>query len=273
MANGTNSIAIGNGGTEATANTSIAIGQAATVASNRPDSIAIGNGATVGSDANGGEGVAIGAFAQSQFWRAMAVGYKAIAGAVSSTALGRGAQAMFSHTVAIGRGAFTSAASQFVLGFQGGNAASHFYLDNGHTATYTEPTDGGTITRIPASCPATIHGMSAKDTSASPVGDIAGGDLVLSGGQGTGTGAGGKVKLRVAPAGSTGTTENTLVDGLIVYSDKSVEIPGDRIRILTNFTPASAAAAGTKGDIAIDGSFIYICTATNTWKRSAIATW
>lgn len=38
-------------------------------------------------------------------------------------------------------------------------------------------------------------------------------------------------------------------------------------------TPASAAAAGTTGQIAWDSSFIYICTATNTWKRVAIATW
>lgn len=38
-------------------------------------------------------------------------------------------------------------------------------------------------------------------------------------------------------------------------------------------TPASAAAAGTTGQVAIDTGFIYVCTATNTWKRVAIATW
>ena len=38
-------------------------------------------------------------------------------------------------------------------------------------------------------------------------------------------------------------------------------------------TPASAAAAGTLGDIAWDTGFIYVCTATDTWKRVAIATW
>lgn len=38
-------------------------------------------------------------------------------------------------------------------------------------------------------------------------------------------------------------------------------------------TPASASAAGTAGDIAWDASYIYVCTATNTWKRVAIATW
>lgn len=42
----------------------------------------------------------------------------------------------------------------------------------------------------------------------------------------------------------------------------------------TNFVPApaSAAAAGTAGQVAIDSGFIYICIATNTWKRVAIST-
>lgn len=38
-------------------------------------------------------------------------------------------------------------------------------------------------------------------------------------------------------------------------------------------TPASASAAGEAGTIVWDSSFIYICTATNTWKRCAISTW
>lgn len=38
-------------------------------------------------------------------------------------------------------------------------------------------------------------------------------------------------------------------------------------------TPASAGAAGVAGTIAADDSYIYVCTATNTWKRVAIATW
>tara|TARA_R110000803_G_scaffold79565_3_gene145243 strand:- start:1424 stop:1780 length:357 start_codon:yes stop_codon:yes gene_type:complete len=38
-------------------------------------------------------------------------------------------------------------------------------------------------------------------------------------------------------------------------------------------TPASASATGTTGTIAWDTSYIYVCTATDTWKRVAIATW
>jgi hypothetical protein len=38
-------------------------------------------------------------------------------------------------------------------------------------------------------------------------------------------------------------------------------------------TPASASATGVVGEIAWDADYIYICTATNTWKRVGIATW
>jgi hypothetical protein len=37
--------------------------------------------------------------------------------------------------------------------------------------------------------------------------------------------------------------------------------------------PASASATGTTGSIVADADYIYVCTATNTWKRVAIATW
>ena len=51
----------------------------------------------------------------------------------------------------------------------------------------------------------------------------------------------------------------------------SVRIYGDLQ--LTTKTPASAAATGTTGTIAWDADYIYICTATDTWKRVAISTW
>jgi hypothetical protein len=40
-----------------------------------------------------------------------------------------------------------------------------------------------------------------------------------------------------------------------------------------NTAPANASDTGTAGEIRIDANHIYICTATNTWKRVAIATW
>ena len=37
--------------------------------------------------------------------------------------------------------------------------------------------------------------------------------------------------------------------------------------------PASATAQGEVGDLAVDGSYLYVCSAQNTWLRVAIATW
>ncbi len=39
------------------------------------------------------------------------------------------------------------------------------------------------------------------------------------------------------------------------------------------YTPASSSDTCTTGQLAWDSSFIYTCVATNTWKRSATATW
>lgn len=37
--------------------------------------------------------------------------------------------------------------------------------------------------------------------------------------------------------------------------------------------PASAAAAGTAGQIAYASGFLYVCVAANTWQRTALSTW
>jgi hypothetical protein len=40
-----------------------------------------------------------------------------------------------------------------------------------------------------------------------------------------------------------------------------------------NTAPSSASDTGTLGEVRIDASYIYVCTASNTWKRAQIATW
>ena len=42
---------------------------------------------------------------------------------------------------------------------------------------------------------------------------------------------------------------------------------------LSSDAPATASSAGVVGDIRYDSSYVYICIATDTWKRAAIATW
>ena len=68
-----------------------------------------------------------------------------------------------------------------------------------------------------------------------------------------------------APTGNVGigtTTPSALLD-----------VNSDTVRVRTARTPASATAAGNAGDICWDANYIYVCTATNTWKRTAISTW
>lgn len=52
-----------------------------------------------------------------------------------------------------------------------------------------------------------------------------------------------------------------------------LRMTGDTIGVATEKTPASASATGTKGDICWDANFVYVCTASNTWKRAALSTW
>ena len=40
-----------------------------------------------------------------------------------------------------------------------------------------------------------------------------------------------------------------------------------------NTAPASSGATGTIGEIRYDANFMYVCTATNTWKRSPLSSW
>lgn len=66
-------------------------------------------------------------------------------------------------------------------------------------------------------------------------------------------------------------------DGLIGIGTAAptvrLDIASNAMRLRTAKTPASATAAGDVGTICWDSGFIYVCVATNTWKRVAIATW
>ena len=53
----------------------------------------------------------------------------------------------------------------------------------------------------------------------------------------------------------------------------ALDVNGNTFRLRTNRTPATSSASGNAGDICWDASYLYICTATNTWRRIAHATW
>ena len=52
-----------------------------------------------------------------------------------------------------------------------------------------------------------------------------------------------------------------------------LDVNADTVRVRTARTPASATATGATGEICWDANYIYVCTATNTWRRTAISSW
>jgi hypothetical protein len=109
--------------------------------------------------------------------------------------------------------------------------------------------------------------------------DVSGDARILT----TGPSGGGYNPLAFVQVNSSGGgyTERARIDSsgrlLVGTSSDSggalLQVNGDRVRIATAKTPASASDTGTTGEICWDANYIYVCTATNTWKRSAISTW
>jgi hypothetical protein len=60
---------------------------------------------------------------------------------------------------------------------------------------------------------------------------------------------------------------------LSITSAGYVTFSGDRINVASTHTPANAGDTGVAGDVCWDSGYVYVCTASNTWKRAGIATW
>ena len=58
-----------------------------------------------------------------------------------------------------------------------------------------------------------------------------------------------------------------------VYADPEGALTVETLKIASPNPPASASASGEAGQIEWDGSYIYVCTATDTWVRAALSTW
>lgn len=96
----------------------------------------------------------------------------------------------------------------------------------------------------------------------------------------TATAQGTDVRFFTTPNGSTTPVERVRISqagrvgiGLSAEPTALLDVNSDCIRVRTAKTPATASSAGNAGDICWDASYLYICTATNTWRRIAHSTW
>lgn len=96
----------------------------------------------------------------------------------------------------------------------------------------------------------------------------------------TTTGCGGYFNFYTTPVGSTteamrawiGAAGNFGIGVFAAEPSTLLTINGDMFRLMTAKTPATSGATGNAGEFCWDTTYLYCCTATNTWKRVAWST-
>lgn len=98
----------------------------------------------------------------------------------------------------------------------------------------------------------------------------------------------GKVRIggSTAPTNELSVTGSADISGSLSVADESyggswdgsLQVPTknaiyDKIQSMIVAAPASASSTGVAGQLAYDSDYFYVCVATDTWKRVAIATW
>lgn len=156
--------------------------------------------------------------------------------------------------------------NQVGLGFDGtgprGDEA-YFGMYDETAGAYIEPINFKTANRVMTiSAPAATGATTAETLvlKGADAGSGTAGDTVIDTGNST-SGTDGKVYLKYQ-----GSTKVTL-------DSTSLTVNSGKFGIATAQTPSSASDTCTAGQMAWDTGFVYVCTATDTWKRTAIATW
>jgi hypothetical protein len=85
----------------------------------------------------------------------------------------------------------------------------------------------------------------------------------------------GIANFRAVP--SYNTNLSILSNGDVGFGTESatskIDINSDKLRLRTAKTPATAGSAGNAGDQCWDSLYLYVCIATNTWRRVAHTSW
>lgn len=91
--------------------------------------------------------------------------------------------------------------------------------------------------------------------------------------QNSGAGAWGFFHSGTANNAFNGATILGATSAPVLSGSGKLDMVADLFRLRTAKTPSSAGDTGNQGEYCWDSSYLYICTATNTWSRIAHATW
>jgi hypothetical protein len=238
-------------GNTASGDSSLATGRS-TIASGNV-STAIGESTT----ASGISSTAMGAQTTSSGTYSTAMGYRTTANGQSSTAMGDDTTASGESSIAMGSDTIASGTNSTAMGFF-------------TTASGLRSTSMGIGTEASGSF---STAMGDNTTAFGYASTAIGRFNVLN----TGDNATAYAATNTAFSIGNGTAGVSRSDAFKVLFNGTTTIAGSVTSESLNVTalntaPASATAAGTLGSIRFTADHIYVCVATNTWKRVAIAT-
>ena len=153
------------------------------------------------------------------------------------------------------------------------NAAVELYHANGQIRLATSSTGvtvTGALTAGGLTYP-TVNGTNGQVLTSDGAGNVA---------WGAGGGGGASVTISdTPPAASAGDLwwESDTGRLKIYYQDVDsaqwVDVAPPLAPALSSNAPATASSTGSAGDIRYDSGYVYVCVATDTWKRAALTTW
>ena len=171
-----------------------------------------------------------------------------------------------------------------VTGYGGGDACDVLVVNGGEGAANSSG-DGGKGADI-----LLTSGNGDRDDGGALGKGGNGGDITLTtgyGGDGVfgNGGNGGDIELTPGQGGDSDEASSGIYGDIIMVKNGGrvgigatipsalLDIDSDIVRVRSSKTPSSASDTGNAGDICWDSNYIYVCVATDTWKRAALSTW
>ena len=79
--------------------------------------------------------------------------------------------------------------------------------------------------------------------------------------------------IEVSQIGIAGDTDLLQLAANALTVNGNLVVDNNSIQVTTAKTPTSSYDTGNEGEFAWDSDYVYVCVATNTWKRSTLTLW